>query len=130
MVNEMDLSAKEINALENSILESNPSIRAAMKVFGMNKDTNDLKDTLKRIARNAADDLVVEDIEDPTDFGSVMNRLEKNGSISSTERESFEKLMMDQNDVAQAAYEVFELDNDEEEMLDTLRRINNRAETA
>ena len=66
--------------------------------------------------------------EEPTDFDSVMNRLEKNGSISSTERESFVKLMMDQNKVAQAAYEVFELDNDEEEMVDTLRRINNRAE--
>ena len=63
-------------------------------------------------------------VEEPTDFDSVMDRLEKNGTISSTERESFVKLMMDQNEVAQAAYEVFELDNDEEEMVDTLRRIN------
>ncbi len=35
---------------------------------------------------------------------------------------------MDQNEVAQAAYEVFELDNDEEEIVDTLRRINNRVD--
>ncbi len=66
--------------------------------------------------------------EEPTDFDSVMDRLEKKGSISSTERESFVKLMMDQNEVAQAAYEVFELDNDEEEIVDTLRRINNRVD--
>ena len=64
--------------------------------------------------------------EEPTDFDSVMDRLEKKGSISYTERESFVKLMMDQNEIAQAAYEVFELDNDEEEMVDSLRRINNR----
>jgi len=64
--------------------------------------------------------------EEPTDFDSVMDRLEKKGSISSTERESFVKLMMDQNKIAQAAYEIFELDNDEEEMVDSLRRINNR----
>ena len=47
--------------------------------------------------------------------------------ISDFERNAFEDLMRDGNQVVQAAYEVYELDQDESEMADTLRRVANRA---
>jgi len=63
---------------------------------------------------------------EPNDFVSAMITLEKNGTISSAERESFVNLLDGEHKlVSEAAYEAFKEDNDEEEMLDTLRRICN-----
>jgi|EP00945_MAST-04E_sp_MAST-4E-sp1_P000810 hypothetical protein len=127
IVNDMNLSSDETMALEHAVLNGNASVRAAMKVFTVNKDVADLKDTLKRVARQAVDEIVVEDIEEPTDFMSVLNRMQQKGMISDFERNAFEDLMRDGNQVVQAAYEVYELDQDESEMADTLRRVANRA---
>ena len=63
---------------------------------------------------------------EPNDFVSAMITLERNGTISSAERESFVNLLDGEHKlVSEAAYEAFKEDNDEEEMLDTLRRICN-----
>ena len=123
----MNLSSEETLALENAVLAGDASVRAAMKVYSVNKDVGDLKDTLKRVARQAVDEIVVEDIEEPTDFMSVLNRVQEKGMISDFERDAFEDLMREGNQVVQAAYEVYELDQDESEMIDTLRRVANRA---
>ena len=127
IVNSMNLSSEETLALENAVLAGDASVRAAMKVYSVNKDVGDLKDTLKRVARQAVDEIVVEDIEEPTDFMSVLNRVQEKGMISDFERDAFEDLMREGNQVVQAAYEVYELDQDESEMIDTLRRVANRA---
>lgn len=60
---------------------------------------------------------------EPNDFVSGMITLEKNGTISSAERESFVNLLYSAvfKDQAGAAYELFKVDGDEEEMLETLR---------
>lgn len=59
---------------------------------------------------------------EPNDFVSAMITLEKNGTISSAERESFVNLLDGEHKlVSEAAYEAFKEDNDEEEMLETLR---------
>jgi hypothetical protein len=61
---------------------------------------------------------------EPTNFVSAMISLEKNGTISSAERQSFVNLLDGEHKlIAEAAYELFKDDNDEEEMLETLRMI-------
>ena len=59
----------------------------------------------------------------PNDFVSAMITLERNGTISAVERQSFVKLQDSAvfKDQAGAAYELFKEDGDEEEMLETLR---------
>ena len=97
-----------------------------MKLYAQNKDISDLQDTLKRIARQAVDDVVVEDLEEPSDFSSIMGRLTKNKVISTAEQRAFNDLWLDGNQIALAALEVFELDEDEDELVDTLRRVAHR----
>lgn len=63
---------------------------------------------------------------EPNDFVSGMITLERNGTISTVERESFANLLDGEHKLtAEAAYELFKDDNDEEEMLETLRMICN-----
>ena len=70
--------------------------------------------------------MVVEDIEEPSDFSSIMGRLAKN-VISTVEQRAFNDLWLDGNQIAMAALEVYELDEDESELVDTLRRVAHRA---
>ena len=63
---------------------------------------------------------------EPANFASAMITLEKNGTISSAERQSFVKLQYGEHKLtAEAAYELFKDDGNEEKMLETLRIICN-----
>ncbi|CAK4705234.1 unnamed protein product [Aphanomyces euteiches] len=54
-VYELDLPAEEIAALKQAIADNDVVVQAAMEVFQVEHDEDDLKDTLRRVARyNAA----------------------------------------------------------------------------
>ena len=127
IIDDLELTIPEVSALESAVINGEPSVKACMKLYAQNKDRGDLQDTLKRIARQAVDDVVVEDIEEPSDFSSIMGRLAKKNVISTVEQRAFNDLWLDGNQIAMAALEVYELDEDESELIDTLRRVAHRA---
>ena len=127
VIDDLQLTVSEVTALETAVINGDPSVKACMKLYAQNKDLGDLQDTLRRIARQSVDDVVVEDIEYPADFSSIMDRLAKKGVISAVEQRAFNELWLDRNNIAMAALEVYEFDEDEAELVDTLRRVAHRA---
>ena len=126
IIDDLELTIPEVSALETAVINGEPSVKACMKLYAQNKDISDLQDTLKRIARQAVDDVVLEDLEEPSDFSSIMDRLTKKKVISTAEQRAFNDLWSDGNQIALAALEVFEMDEDENELVDTLRRVAHR----
>ena len=52
----MDLTEREMLALRLAVVRDDVHLRAAIEVFRLEPDLEDLRDTLKRIARNIADE--------------------------------------------------------------------------
>ena len=86
IIDDLELTVSEVTALETAVINGDPSVKACMKLYAQNKDIGDLQDTLRRIARQSVDDVVVEDIEEPADFSSIMDRLAKKSVISAVEQ--------------------------------------------
>ena len=126
IIDDLELTVSEVTALETAVINGDPSVKACMKLYAQNKDIGDLQDTLRRIARQSVDDVVVEDIEEPADFSSIMERLAKKRDFCCRAK-AFNELWLDRNNIAMAALEVYEFDEDETELVDTLRRVAHRA---
>ncbi len=157
LVQSMSLSSGEAYALVDAIEEGDIAVRAALQVYKVDGDTDDLTDTLKRIARTRVEeyeeyselDKMISDSEDVSrenaggrrgnvddkeqrEFGSgrSLSDMLKEGMISKEEFSQFQKMISPSGDgdlVAQAAYEVYLGDGDADELVDTLRRVASRS---
>ena len=111
-------------------------VNAAFEIYDADRDLQDLKDTLQRVVsryspqqQEEEDEEVEEDDDADQNYDEdsiaekVFGNLERNGIITADEKERFVMLLDGGDIVASAALEVFGLDGDHQDFVDTMRRI-------
>jgi hypothetical protein len=124
IASEMHLSPSETTALRNCLANEDTLVKAAQRVYQLEQDAEDLKDTLQRVARFQ----VESQNESESGYGEeslcgVGSRLLERGRLSSVAIKKLEQLHLDGDVVVSAALDVFRIDGDVEELEDTLMRV-------
>ena len=101
---------------------NDPVISAAFQVYETDGDVHDLKDTLLRVLARV--NFVKDSNDAPVQPASkVLSDLVSDNLISESEGKQFQHLLNDDHPVAQAALEVYGVDGDWVEFVDTMRKI-------
>jgi hypothetical protein len=136
IIDEMSDSLDEEEAINLQLLvqQQHELISAAWDAFLFDNNVDELKDTLARVARLVRADLSEyrqergdgRRPEAPTpnqDFLSLIDEWENFEVITADQRDLLETLIHEENEVVMSAFEVFDRDGDERELLDTLLRV-------
>jgi hypothetical protein len=137
--NVADWTAKETAALRDRLNADDIVVKAALKVFQIEQDADDLKDTLLRVARYHArqaakkdgDDEPAEKDEEDADEDSDEDEDEEQpkglamlkSSLTAGQHQELVRLHAAGNLVVAAALDVFRLDGDLDELQDTVTRV-------
>ena len=137
LVLRMRLTGEEKMTIYDLLRQEDPMVNAAFEIYDADRDLQDLKDTLQRVVSRYSpqqqeegeeeeeeeeDDADQNDDEDSI-AEKVFGNLERNGIITADEKERFVMLLDGGDIVASAALEVFGLDGDHQDFVDTMRRI-------
>ena len=141
LVIQLDLEPEEKLLIYDMLRQGDPMTNAAFEIYESDGDLEDLTDTLSQIvlARFPGGDTSEEEEEEEEEeegqesesaglYSSdiaerVFNALYTNGLIQNEEKERFIMLLNGGNIVANAALEVFGVDGDAQDFVDTMRRI-------
>ena len=137
LVIQLDLEPEEKLLIYDMLRQGDPMTNAAFEIYESDGDLEDLTDTLSQIvlARFPGGDTSEEEEEEEgqgsesaglysSDIAErVFNALYTNGLIQNEEKERFIMLLNGGNIVANAALEVFGVDGDAQDFVDTMRRI-------
>lgn len=129
----LNLELDEKMIIYDLIREEDAEVYAAFEQYDDDQDTDQLKDTLVQIIQDLLDGEEEDGGEDSVDQGNrlystevaenVFGSLFDNGVIQEEERERFIMLLNGGNIIANAALEVFGVNGDAEDFVDTMRRI-------
>jgi hypothetical protein len=122
LLNKLNLSDENMQQLSDLMNSSDPVISAAFQVYETDGDVHDLKDTLLRVLARVnfakgSSDAPVQPVS------KVLGDLVNADIISEGEGKTFQFLLNDDHPIASAALEVYGVDGDWEEFVDTMRRI-------
>ena len=136
LVLRMRLTKEEKMTIYDLLRQEDPMVNAAFEIYDADRDLQDLKDTLQRVVsryspqqQEEEDEEVEEDDDADQNYDEdsiaekVFGNLERNGIITADEKERFVMLLDGGDIVASAALEVFGLDGDHQDFVDTMRRI-------
>jgi hypothetical protein len=122
LLNKLNLSDENMQQLSDLMNRNDPVISAAFQVYETDGDVHDLKDTLLRVLARV--NFVKDSNDAPVQPASkVLSDLVSDNLISESEGKQFQHLLNDDHPVAQAALEVYGVDGDWVEFVDTMRRI-------
>ena len=123
LVLRMNLTAEEKMTVYDLLRADEAMVNAAFEIYEQDGDMQDLNDTLKRVVSRYLRQ-AEENVEEESVAERVFDALRRNGTISEEEKERFIMFLDGGNVVAEAALEVFGLDGDAQDFIDTMRRID------
>jgi tellurite resistance protein len=125
IASEMHLSPMETTALRRCLANEDTIVKAALRVYQLEQDAEDLKDTLMRVARFHVEQSTAESDteEQESAFSSVEASLLERGRLTAAAVTKLENLHSEGDVVISAALDVYRIDGDIEELEDTLMRV-------
>merc|ERR1712086_151458 len=112
-------------ALRRCLANEDMVVKAALRVYQLEQDAEDLKDTLQRVARFQVESQNDDDLGAGGEevLHGVRGSLVQRGKLSTGSIDQLEQLHADGDVVVSAALDVFRIDGDIEELEDTLLRV-------
>ena len=136
LVLQMNLNSEEKLVVYDLLRREDPIVNAAFEIYEADGDLHDLNDTLKRVVsrylprqpeqqREEEDEETWTVADERGELGNqVFGALFRSGQINEEEKERFVMLLAGGHLMAEAALEVFGLDGDSQDFVDTMRRIS------
>eukprot|EP00742_Colponemidia_sp_Colp-10_P005009 GILJ01005352.1.p1 GENE.GILJ01005352.1~~GILJ01005352.1.p1 ORF type:complete len:1382 (-),score=208.70 GILJ01005352.1:217-4362(-) len=125
LVRTHQIDQREASVLKNLILAENPLVRAAFESFELNEDGDELKDTLIKIVQRGTPGLDRPSSPTPqykdTLVRLVVSLAQK--KLDTDELRILRQLLQENNEFLMSAFDVFEADQDQDELLDTVVRL-------
>lgn len=118
------LSKEEIEILKRKIRAHDPKVLGAYDVLVDTDDLDDFLDTIQRIAKSHAKPVYIDDMESNKKLLHLIYEMK----LSTRERAILRQAIARGDSIVKAALEVYRLEGDEDDLIDTLYRVARHAE--